>query len=410
MTGVLRVTDGTCAQDYNLLCPATRALAGIGPCARRPNNQLPHNMEKLRISTIMDALIQWAPLELQEDYDNCGLQVGDPSNEVDSVMVCLDCTEAVVEEAAAMGCGLIISHHPVIFRGLKALTGRDHVERTVLAAIRRGIAILSLHTDLDNVVDGVNGEIARLLGLKSVGVLDPKPGQLRKLVVFVPHEKAEAVRSALFAAGAGHIGGYDECSFNLQGTGTFRAGAGTRPHVGRQGERHQEPETRVEVILVAHREAAILAAMRRAHPYEEVAYDLYPLANEHPGIGSGLLGEWEKPLTEMDFLARLKEVFQPGIFRHTRLLGRPIRRVALCGGSGAFLLGRALGAQADAFITGDVKYHQFFDADGRLLLADIGHYASERSTMHLIQRRLGELFPTFAVRLTETVTDPIHHY
>lgn len=365
---------------------------------------------KMKIKDLIAPLEAWAPRSLQEDYDNSGLQVGDPEAEVDSSLVCLDCTEAVVEEAVAKGCGLIISHHPVIFRGLKSLVAKSHVERTVLAAIKHGIALYAIHTNLDNVIDGVNGEIAERLGLKPVRTLSPKPSQLRKLVVFAPLEHAEAVRNAVFEAGGGHIGNYDECSFTAGGMGTFRPGPGTNPFSGTHGVRSSDAEFRLEFIYHAPRERAIVAAMVAAHPYEEVAYDLYPILNAHAGIGSGLLGEWEAPMTETTFLAKLKQVFGLQAIRHTRLLGGPIRRVALCGGSGAFLIGAAKAAGADAYLTGDVKYHEFFEADGKLLLADIGHYGSEQFTMHLIQRRLGEHFPTFAVRLTETVTDPIHHY
>lgn len=363
----------------------------------------------MKIKDLVSVLERRAPLSLQEDYDNCGLLVGDPEAEVDSAMVCLDCTEAVVQEAARHGCGLIISHHPVIFKGLKSLVPRTYVERTVLAAIKNEVALYAIHTNLDNVLEGVNGEIAVALGLKPIQVLDPKPGQLRKLVVFVPNDHAVALRDALFAAGAGAIGAYDECSFNAEGTGTFRGGEGTNPFVGRRGDRHHEPEVRVEVILPIHREQAVLAAMIANHPYEEVAHDLYPLANRHQGIGSGLLAGWDQPLSEADFLALLKTTFGLPSVRHSRLLGRPVQRVALCGGSGAFLLGRAVAAGADAFITGDLKYHQYFDADGRLLLADIGHYGSEQFTPRLVRRWLGEHFSTFAVRLAETVTDPIYH-
>lgn len=363
----------------------------------------------MKIKQLTGALEAWAPRSLQEDYDNSGLHVGDPEADVNAALVCLDCTEQVVEEAAAKGCGLIISHHPVIFRGLKSLVPRGPVERTVLAAIRRDIALYAIHTNLDNVIDGVNGEIADALGLGHRRVLLPRPDQLSKLVVFVPHAQAEAVRAALFNAGAGRIGAYDECSFNLEGQGTFRPGEGSQAFVGRKGERHQEPETRVEVVLPRTLEADVVTAMQAAHPYEEVAYDLVPLANPHPAIGSGLLGEWEQPLGERDFLERIKQVFGQRVVRHSPLAGRPIRRVALCGGAGAFLIGRALAAGADAFITADLKYHDYFLADGRVLLADVGHYGSEQFTMRLIQRRLGEVFPTFAVRLTETVTDPIHY-
>lgn len=364
----------------------------------------------MRIKDLTAALEAWAPRSLQEDYDNSGLQVGDPETEVSSALVCLDCTEAVVEEAARLGCGLIISHHPVIFRGLKTLSGKGYVERTILAAIKHGIALYAIHTNLDNVSSGVNAEIAARLGLKKLRVLDPKPGQLRKLVVYVPAAKAEAVRAALFQAGAGRIGNYDECSFNGEGVGTFRAGEGTDPFVGQQGVRHSEPELRIEVVVPTTAVAAVFAAMVKAHPYEEVAYDLIPLANVHPGIGAGMLGELDKPLEESRFLALVKQAFGLKVIRHTQLLGRPIQKVALCGGSGAFLIAKAKASGADAYLTGDVKYHEFFEADSKLLLADIGHYGSEQFTMNLIQRRLHELFPTFAVRLTENVTDPIYHY
>ncbi len=365
---------------------------------------------RMKLKEIIHHLESFAPGQLQEDYDNSGLQVGDPEKEIRSALVCLDCTEDVVEEARSKDADLIISHHPVIFKGLRSLTGRNYVERTILKAIRNDIAIYSIHTNLDNVLSGVNGEMAERLGLKPIGVLDPKPAQLRKLVVFVPKDHAEKVRSAMFKAGAGGIGDYSECSFNLEGTGTFMAGAGTDPYVGAIGQRHEEAEIRVEVLVRATQEREVVRAMIEAHPYEEVAHDLYPLLNNDRYTGSGLIGEWEKPLKEAELLDLLKKVFQLQAIRHTRLLDRPVKRVALCGGSGSFLMGKAITSGVDVFITGDVKYHQFFDADGRILLVDIGHFGSEQYTMNLIQRLLNEKFPTFAVRLTETVTDPIHHY
>ncbi|HRH39241.1 MAG TPA: Nif3-like dinuclear metal center hexameric protein, partial [Flavobacteriales bacterium] len=304
---------------------------------------------------------------------------------------------------------LIISHHPIIFKGLKSLTGKNYVERTVLLAIQRGIAIYAIHTNLDNVIDGVNGEMASRLGLRSLQVLVPKPEQLRKLVVFVPTAHAEEVRNALFKVGAGHVGAYDQCSFNSEGQGTFRGGEGTDPFVGEPGVRHTEVEVRVEVIFRAAQEGRVLRAMREKHPYEEVAHDIIPLLNHDPSIGAGLLGEWEEAIGEDEFLARLKSTFDLAIVRHTRKLGRPIKRVALCGGSGAFLINAAKASKADAYITSDVKYHEFFDADGQLLLADIGHYKSEQFTMQLLRRWLGEHFSTFAVHFTGTLTDPIYH-
>lgn len=364
----------------------------------------------MRIKEVIQALEQWAPPVLQEDYDNCGLQVGDPGAEANRALITLDCTEAVVAEAVTQGCGLIIAHHPVIFKGLKSLTGSNEVQRTLLAAMRANVAIYAIHTNLDNVIGGVCGEMAERLGLKPLHVLEPKAGQLTKVAVFVPLAHAEAVRNALFGAGAGNIGAYDECSYSLEGAGTFRAGEGTTPFVGKQGERHSEQEARIEVVCPAHAVSAVVAALKAAHPYEEPAFDLYPLLNHHNGIGSGLVGEWEEPINEAAFLGRLKEVFGPPAVRHTRLTGRPVKRVALCGGSGAFLIGKALAAGADAFVTGDVKYHEFFLPEGRMLLADIGHFESERFTPELIQNHLTRILPTFATRLSETGTNPIHFY
>jgi dinuclear metal center YbgI/SA1388 family protein len=362
----------------------------------------------MRIADIIRVLEDWAPPVLQEDYDNSGLQVGDRNAEVRAALIALDCTEEVVAEAVKRGCDLIIAHHPVIFRGLKSITGRTGVERTLLAAIRNNVAIYAIHTNLDNVISGVNAEMASCLGLQGLRVLDPKPDQLRKLAVFVPTEHAERVRQAVFAAGAGHIGRYDECSFNLAGEGTFRAGEGTQAFVGGKGSRHTEPEVRIETVFHAPLQHRIVQAMLAAHPYEEVAYDVYPLRNTHQGIGAGAIGELQTPVLEADFLQQVKVAFGVKALKHTGLRGRPVKRVAVCGGSGAFLIGKALGAGADAYVTADVKYHEFFVPDGQMVLVDVGHYESEQFTMRLIQRHLQGKLPTFAAHLTKTVTNPVH--
>ncbi|MCB0795062.1 MAG: Nif3-like dinuclear metal center hexameric protein [Flavobacteriales bacterium] len=350
-----------------------------------------------------------APAMLQESYDNVGLLVGDPDGEVSGALVCLDVTEGVIEEAITHGCGLIIAHHPLIFKGLKRLVGSDPVQRMVIKAIRQDIAVMAVHTNLDNVAWGVNGELAQRIGLSPAHVLETRPDQLRKLVVFVPRDHVEPVRNALFQSGAGQLGRYDECSFGVDGTGTFRAGAGSEPFVGVIGERHDEAEVRLEVIYPTMIERSLLRAMMEAHPYEEVAHFIHPVLIGHPQIGSGLIGEFPEPVDPVAFLALLKDRLGIPWLRHGPMPNRPIRRVALCGGSGAFLLSKAKAEKVDAFVTGDLKYHDFFEADGRLLLVDVGHYGSEQFTMTLIQRLLGEKFPTFAVRLTETVTDPIHY-
>ncbi|MBK9193949.1 MAG: Nif3-like dinuclear metal center hexameric protein [Flavobacteriales bacterium] len=363
----------------------------------------------MTIAAIIDVLEKWAPPSLQEDYDNSGFQVGNSAAEAKAALVCVDCNEAVVLEAEREGCNLIICHHPVIFKGLKRLVGRTAVERTIELALRKNIAIYAIHTNLDNVIDGVNGEIARRLGLKPISVLDPRTDRLRKLAVFVPEAQAEALRTALFEAGAGQIGAYDHCSFNLVGSGTFRAGEGADPFVGMVGERHTESEVRVEVVYVIEREGAILAAMKAAHPYEEVAYDLLVLANAHPGIGSGLLGELSGSMTEHAFLDHVKAVLGQPHLRHSALTGKTVRKVAVCGGSGSFLLGKARAAGAEAFVTADLKYHQFQEPDGALLLVDAGHWQTEQYTMDLIRDRLVGNIPTFAVRLSGLNTDPIHY-
>lgn len=364
----------------------------------------------MNIGEVTDILERWAPLELQEGYDNAGLIVGDPATEVKGVLVALDCTEEVVEEAIREGCNLIVTHHPIVFKGLKKLNGKNYVERVVIRSIQNNIALYAAHTNLDHVQTGVNHEIADRLKLTNRRILAPKRELLCKLVVFCPHDKADDVRKALFAAGGGAIGNYDECSFNLKGEGTFRGGDNTNPYLGEKGKRHTEPETRIEVLYQAHNERVLLNAMRAAHPYEEVAYDLYSLRNEDYTTGAGMVGELENEMAENDFLSLLKESMKTACVRHTALRNKPIRKVALCGGSGSFLLKNALRAKADVFITGDFKYHEFFDAEKRLVIADIGHYESEQFTVDLIEEVLKERLPGLTVMKTSVNTNPVSYF
>lgn len=354
-------------------------------------------------------LEKWAPLPLQEKYDNAGLLVGSNESTVTGVMVSLDCTEAVVDEAIAAGCNMVVSHHPLIFGGLKRLTGANHIERTVLKAIRKDVALYAIHTNLDNVASGVNKRIADRLGLTNPRILQPKSGRLRKLAVFCPHKAVEAVRSALFAAGAGAIGNYDECSFNLEGSGTFRAREGSNPTIGQLGERHTEPETRIEVIYPQESEARVLKAMVEAHPYEEVAHDIVPLDNVDQTTGAGMVGDVETPLSEQAFLEDLKERMKTHCVRYTALRHKQVSRVAVCGGSGSFLLSAAKAAGADVFITGDFKYHDFFHAEGDIVIADIGHFESEQFTIDHICAYLADEAPDLQVRPTSIDTNPIHY-
>jgi dinuclear metal center YbgI/SA1388 family protein len=361
------------------------------------------------IGDVIQCIEAFAPPRYQESYDNAGLLVGDAAAPVTGVLICLDSTEAVVDEAIRLGCNLIVAHHPLVFSGLKRFTGKTYIERVVMSAIRNSVAIYAAHTNLDNVAAGVNARIAERIGLLDTKVLAPKRGLLRKLVTFAPEQKAEDVRQALFGAGAGHISRYDACSFNVNGTGTFRAGEGANPAVGQVGVLHYEPETRIEVIFPFDRESVILKALFEAHPYEEVAYDIYNLENQHNEIGSGLIGRLPEPMDPREFLLGLKSRMQTEVIRHTRLLDRKVEKIAVCGGSGSFLLSDARRQGADVLVTADFKYHQFFDAEDDIIIADIGHYESEQFTGTLFQDLIRKNFTTFAVRLTEVRTNPVHY-
>ncbi len=350
-----------------------------------------------------------APLVLQESYDNAGLIVGDENAEVTGVLISLDTIESVVDEAIRRKCNLIVSHHPILFSGLKKITGKNYIERTIIKAIRNNIAIYASHTNLDNVSNGVNARIAAKLGLTNGRILSPKPGTLKKLVTYCPVNFADDIRSALFRAGGGAIGKYDECSFSSEGTGSFRASEHANPFVGAIGERHYEKETRVEIVYFSHLEKNILSALLKSHPYEEVAYDLYSLSNTSANIGSGFIGEIINEMTELDFLKYIKEKMQTDCIRYSPLTGKKIKSVAICGGSGSFLLNDAIRSGADIFITADYKYHQFFDADNKILIADIGHYESEQFTKDLFYEFLNKKNYTFAIHLSEMNTNPINY-
>ena len=363
----------------------------------------------MKIKEIIAALERFAPLPLQDGFDNAGMQIGLTDVEATGALLCLDVTEAVVDEAVTLGYNLIISHHPLIFKGYKSITGRDYIERCILKAIRNDIAIYSAHTNLDNAPGGVNFKMAEKIGLKNVRILEPKEECLLKLVTFVPTAHAEAVRKALFDAGCGCIGNYDSCSYNLEGEGTFRAFEGTNPYCGKPGELHTEPEVRVETILPAFRKGAVVKALMQAHPYEEPAFDLYPLKNAWNQAGAGVVGELEEPETETEFLKRIKKLFEVGCVKHNRLTGRLIQKVALCGGSGAFLAPRAVGCGADVFITGEVKYHDYFHYENQILMAEIGHYESAQYTKEIFYSIIREACPDCEVQMTRVNTNPIKY-
>ena len=363
----------------------------------------------MKLAEITNYLESIAPLNYQEDYDNSGLIVGDPNMDVQAALVALDCIEAIVDEAIFTGCNLIITHHPIIFKGLKKLNGKNYIERVVLKAIKNHIALYAIHTNLDSVHTGVNARICERLGLSGTKVLSPKVGLLKKLVTYCPNAQAEQLRSALFCAGGGSIGNYSECSFNADGFGTFKGNEDSDPYVGEKGVRHQEAETRIEMVYPAQTERKILVALFENHPYEEVAYDIYKLENKHEQVGSGMLGWLEYDMDAYDFLHLVKDRMHAKVVRHTALTGKRIKKVAVCGGSGSFLLKEAIAAGADAFITADFKYHEFFDAEEKIIIADIGHFETEQFTSNLLVEIIQKKFTNFAIRLTEQNTNPINY-
>lgn len=360
------------------------------------------------ITTLIEA---YAPPAYQESYDNCGIQVGNHNDDVTGVLIALDVTEAIIEEAISRGCNMVLTHHPLIFGGIKRLTGANYVERIVKMAIKNDICIYAAHTNMDNVKNGVNAKIAQKLGLINVHILAPKDNLLYKLYTYAPMADASRVREALFAAGAGHISQYSECSFNTNGVGTFRGAADTNPTIGvAGGAREEVPETKIEVIVGIHHRQAVLQALKDNHPYEEVAYELIALTNTATDIGAGMVGELTEPMSETDALQLIKDKMQAGCIRHTSLLGKPVRKIAVCGGAGSFLLRNAISAGADFFVTADYKYHQFFDAEHKIVIADIGHYESEQYTSEIFHAILTKKYPNFAILLSNLSTNPVKYF
>ncbi|MCW5517704.1 Nif3-like dinuclear metal center hexameric protein [Muriicola sp. Z0-33] len=362
------------------------------------------------VKEVTDILEELAPLNYAEDFDNVGLLVGDYQAKVTGVLVTLDTLEEVVDEAIASQYNLIVSFHPIIFSGLKKITGATYVERTVLKAIKNNIAIYCLHTALDNSSEGVNAKICEVLGLSNPKILIPKKDIIKKLITYVPSSEADKLRTHLFEAGAGNIGNYSNCSFTLEGTGSFKPGEQSQPMKGKPGELHFEKETQINITYPPENEAAILKCLFESHPYEEVAYELYSLENFNQKVGMGMIGDLTRPMSENDFLIHLKSKMQATCIKHSKLLGKNVKKVAVLGGSGSFAIGPAKSAGADMLVTSDVKYHQFFEAENKIVIADIGHYESEQFTNNLLVDYLTKKMPNFAISLSESKTNPIKYF
>jgi dinuclear metal center YbgI/SA1388 family protein len=366
-------------------------------------------MATTTIKEVTDYLEGIAPKSYQESYDNSGLLTGNVNNIVKGALVTLDCIETVVDEAIQANCNLIVAHHPILFKGLKKLTGQNYVERTLIKAIQNNIAIYAIHTNLDNVYSGVNKRIGEKIGLKSMRVLSPKSNSLMKLTTFIPKENREAVMMALHSAGAGNIGDYKNCSFQVDGIGTFMPTKDANPTIGEKGKLEKVEEVRTEVIFPEYLKNTLINTLKKAQAYEEVAYYLTKLENENQEVGAGMVGELESPMELMPFLNRLKLTMNTSCIRYSPPIARPVHRVALCGGSGSFLLPQAIASQADIYISSDFKYHEFFDADGKIVIADIGHFESEQYTKDLLAEVLREKFTTFATTFSKTITNPISY-
>ena len=359
-----------------------------------------------KITTLLEEL---APLTYAEDFDNVGLLVGNTNTKVSGILVTLDTLENVVDEAIAKNCNFIVSFHPIIFSGLKKLTGANYVERVVIKAIQHNIAIYSMHTALDNSKNGVNAKICEILGIEETKILIPQKGTIKKLTTYVPTTHAEELKKSLFDIGAGSIGNYSNCSFSIDGVGSYKAGQNANPSKGKIGETHYEKETQIHITYLKSIEKKIITTLFKNHPYEEVAYEIYTLENTNQDIGMGMVGELKEPINEIHFLKHVKQKMNVSCIRHSNLLNKPIKKVAVLGGSGAFAIASAKASGADIFITADVKYHQFYEAEDDMIIADIGHYETEQFTKNLLVDYLTKKIPNFAVRLSESKTNPIKY-
>ncbi len=361
----------------------------------------------MKIFEITQYLEKIAPSAYQESYDNAGLIVGNPQTDITKILISLDCLEKTIDEAITQGCNMVIAHHPIVFKGLKRLNGNNYVEKTILEAIKNEVAIYAIHTNLDNVKNGVNFKIAQKLGLENIKILAPKTQTLQKLTIFVPVTHTQRLLQALAESGAGQIGNYKNCSFRTQGTGTFMPNEHANSFIGQAHKQEEVIENRIEVVFPFPLQSAILRAVYAHHPYEEVSYFLQNVENINQEVGAGAIGELPTEMTELDFLAFLKEKMQTKCIKHTQLLGKNIKKIALCGGSGSFLLGNAIRQKADIYVSADFKYHEFFDADNKIVVADIGHYESEQYTSELLAELLKHQFPTLTTHITTQNTNPV---
>ncbi len=363
----------------------------------------------MKISDVMAILEELAPLRYAEEFDNVGLLVGNKDTDLKGILITLDTLESVIDEALEKNCNLIVSFHPIIFKGLKKLNGSDYVERTVLKAIKNDISIYAIHTALDNSKIGVNNSICERLGLVDREILLPQSGTIKKLTTYVPEEHSEKLRQQLFKAGAGSLGNYQNCSFTTVGKSTFMGKEGSNPTVGEKHEYREENESHLAISYESHLESKILKTLNDNHPYEEIAFEILTLENNNQNIGMGMVGHLKNAMSPKDFLNEVKTRFNLEFLRHSELTSSKVRSIAVLGGSGSFAISAAKSARADVFLTADLKYHDFFLAENQIILADIGHYESEQFTKTFLSDYLSKKITNFAVVLSTTDTNPVKY-
>jgi len=364
----------------------------------------------MKIKEVITLLDEFAPLAYAEDFDNTGLLVGDQEARVTGILVTLDTIESVLDEAVEKKCNLIVSFHPILFKGLKKLTGASYVERVVQKAIKNDIHIFAIHTALDNSFEGVNAQICNVLELVHKKILIPQKQTIKKLTTYAPSQAVDGIKKALFSIGGGTIGNYQECSFISEGTATFKGNEHSNPVIGSKGVSQTTSEVMISMTFAKHLEKNIISALHGAHPYEEVAFEITTLDNKNQHIGMGMIAELENPMSEDAFLMYLKEKMNTDCIRHSKKTNKPIKKVAVLGGSGSFAINDAIAQGADVYVTSDLKYHDFYTAENKILLADIGHYESEQYTKELLHTYLTKKITNFAIVLSQINTNPISYF
>lgn len=347
---------------------------------------------------------RWAPLALASERDNSGLQIGSGQQRVTKILVTLDLNSNVIDEAHQKKADLIISHHPLLFHALRSVNPDEHIGSIVTSCVKYGIAIYSAHTNLDFTQNGVSTTLALKLGLSRIEPLMKNQRVSKKIVVFVPHDYIDRVRHAMMEAGAGTIGNYTDCSFAAHGIGTFKPTPNATPFIGTIGKLERVNEARLEMLSPSWKLEAVIAAMKRAHPYEEIAYDIYNRVNTEADYGVGAIGTLSHPMKPRQFLTHVADTLRIPSLRYSGNPQQMISVVAVCGGSGSDLLSTAAQHGADAFVTADISYHRFMEKHHSILFIDAGHYETEVPVVPIICKYLKQNLTDSTIEVIKSKT------